>query len=174
MNDRGAASQVWAVRLVQRNWRGKMGRDVFGRMRREEAAAVMLQRIYRGRVRAALARGGWSWGSVAEAGGGGAAPGSVTAAGRRSQSGAWTRTAPRATMPPLGARRPRLRATDDGWRGRCARGHHRVCRIQSMLRARAARLDAWKRRDHRNAAIAIQRVLRGHHGRRRVARERDR
>jgi hypothetical protein len=43
-----------------------------------------------------------------------------------------------------------------------------------MFRARAARLDAWKRRDDRNAAISIQRVLRGHHGRRRVARERDR
>ena len=36
---------------MQRNWRGKMGRDVFERMRKEEAAAVLLQRIYRGRVR---------------------------------------------------------------------------------------------------------------------------
>lgn len=68
------------------------------------------------------------------------------------------------------------------WRGYVAREfvkemHHQrylaVCRIQSIFRRNQARRDAWKRRERRNAATAIQRVFRGHLGRRKATAERD-
>jgi CheY-like chemotaxis protein/pimeloyl-ACP methyl ester carboxylesterase len=68
------------------------------------------------------------------------------------------------------------------WRGYVAREyvkeiHHQrylaACRIQSIFRRNQARRDAWKRREQRNAATAVQRMYRGHLGRRRAAAERD-
>jgi hypothetical protein len=55
--------------------------------------------------------------------------------------------------------------------------HHRrhlaACTIQAIFRRNQARRDAWKRRRQRNAATAIQRIFRGHLGKRRAASERD-
>ena len=38
--------EEWAVRLLQRNWRGKAGRELYLAKREERNAASMLQRIY--------------------------------------------------------------------------------------------------------------------------------
>lgn len=45
--------------------------------------------------------------------------------------------------------------------------------IQAMARRVQARKDAWRRRQFRNCATAIQRIYRGHLGRKRAAAERD-
>lgn len=47
-------------------------------------------------------------------------------------------------------------------------------KIQTMFRQRRARIEAWRQRQRRNAAIHIQRVWRGYLGRARASRERDR
>jgi hypothetical protein len=107
------ARRIWATLTIQRAWRGYLGRKWYYNMRLQIAGAATIQRYWRGFVAREYVK----------------------------------------------------------------EIHHQrylaACRIQSIFRRNQARRDAWKRRERRNAATAIQRIYRGHLGRRRAATERD-
>lgn len=107
------ARRIWATLTIQRAWRGYLGRKWYYNMRLQIAGAATIQRYWRGYVAREYVK----------------------------------------------------------------EIHHQrylaACRIQSIFRRNQARRDAWKRRERRNAATAVQRMYRGHLGRRRAAAERD-
>lgn len=107
------ARRIWATLTIQRAWRGYLGRKWYYNMRLQIAGAATIQRYWRGYVAREYVK----------------------------------------------------------------EIHHQrylaACRIQSIFRRNQARRDAWKRRAQRNAATAIQRMYRGHLGRRKAAAERD-
>ena len=107
------ARRIWAALMIQRAYRGYQGRLWYFKMRLHIAAAATIQRYYRGYLARVFVN---------------------------------------------------------------ALNHQRflaACKIQGIYRRNAARREAWNKRRLRNAATAVQRVFRGHLGKRKATAERD-
>lgn len=107
------ARRIWAALMIQRAYRGYQGRLWYFKMRLHIAAAATIQRYYRGYLARLFVH---------------------------------------------------------------ALNHQRylaACKIQGIYRRNAARREAWNKRRLRNAATVVQRVFRGHLGKRKATAERD-
>lgn len=107
------ARRIWAALMIQRAYRGYQGRLWYFKMRLHIAAAATIQRYYRGYLARIFVN---------------------------------------------------------------ALNHQRflaACKIQGIYRRNAARREAWNKRRLRNAATVVQRVFRGHLGKRKATAERD-